>query len=61
MLTSIITTTTTNATDKVLHNGIEIADFGVYKAWQFSMYNIAIYRILVAGRDTYWHALDQKM
>ena len=50
MLTSIITTTTTtNATEKWLHNGIELADFGVYKAWQFSMYNIMIDRILVAG------------
>ena len=36
MLTFIITTTT-NATDKGPHNGIELADFGVYKAWQFSM------------------------
>ena len=22
------------------HNGIEFADFGVYKAWQFSKYNV---------------------
>ena len=48
MLTFIITTTT-NATEKGPHNGIELADFGVYKAWQFSMYNIMIDRILVAG------------
>ena len=40
MLTSIITTSTTNATEKGFHNGIELADFDVYKAWQFSMYNI---------------------
>ena len=39
MLTFIITTTT-NATEKGPHNGIELADFGVYKAWQFSMYNV---------------------
>ena len=37
MLTSIITTITTNATEKWPHNGIEFVDFGVYKAWQFSM------------------------
>ena len=49
MLTSIITTTFTNATEKGLHNGIELADFGVYKKWQFSMYNIIRDRILVAG------------
>ena len=50
MLTSIMTTTTTtNATEKRPHNGIEIADFGAFKAWQFSMYNITIDRILVAG------------
>ena len=39
MLTSI-NTTTTNATEKGLYNGIELADFGVYKAWQFSKYNV---------------------
>ena len=61
MLTSIITTTTTNATEKGLHNGIELADFGVYKPLQFSMSNIRIDRIIVAGEDTYGHALDQKM
>ena len=49
MPTSIITTTTTNATEKGPHNGIECADFGVYKAWQFSMYIITIDRIFVAG------------
>ena len=48
MLTFIITTTT-NATEKGPHNGIEHADFVFYKAWQFSMYNIMIDRILVAG------------
>ena len=48
MLTFIITTTT-NANEKGPHNGIELVDFGVYKAWQFSMYNITIDRILVAG------------
>ena len=48
MLTFIITTTT-NVTEKVLQNGIELADFGIYKSWQFSMYNIIIDRILVAG------------
>ena len=47
MLTSIITTTT-NATEKRPHKWIELADFAVYKAWQFSMYNIMIDRILVA-------------
>ena len=49
MQTSIITTTTTNAKEKGPHNGIDLADFGVYKAWQFSMYNFTIDRILVAG------------
>ena len=49
MLTAIITTITTNATEKVRHNGIELADFGVYKAWQFSIYNIMIDCIFVAG------------
>ena len=48
MLTSTITTTT-NATEKGPHKWIELADFAVYKAWQFSMYNIKIDRILVAG------------
>ena len=48
MLTFIITTTN-NATENGLHNGIELADFVIYKEWQFSMYNILIYRILVAG------------
>ena len=47
MLTSIIITT--NATEKGPHNGIKYADFGVYMAWQFFMYNIIIDRILVAG------------
>ena len=32
MLTSFITTTTTNATEQGPRNGIEFADFGVYKA-----------------------------
>ena len=50
ILTSIITTTIkTNATEKGPHNGIEIPDFGVYKNWQISMYNITIDCILVAG------------
>ena len=32
---------TTNATKKMgPHKGIEFADFGVYKAWQFSKYNV---------------------
>ena len=48
----------TNATEKGPHNGIELADFGVYKAWQFSMYNIMIDRILVAGLGTYGHAFN---
>ena len=48
MLTFIMTTTT-NAITKGPHNVIELADFVVYKAWQFSMYNIMIDRILVAG------------
>ena len=39
MLTSIITTTT-NATETGPHYRIELADFGVYKAWQFSNYNV---------------------
>ena len=39
MLTSTITTTT-NATEKGPNKWIELADFAVYKAWQFSMYNI---------------------
>ena len=47
MLTFIITTT--NATEKGPHNWIELADFGVYKAWQLSMYNIIINRIFVTG------------
>ena len=34
------TSTTTNATEMGPHNGIEFADFGVYKAWQFSKYNV---------------------
>ena len=38
MLTFIITTT--NATEKGPNNEIELADFGVYKAWQFSKYNV---------------------
>ena len=59
MLTSIITTTTTNAKEKGPHNGIELADFGVYKAWQFSIYNITIDRIFLAGKNTYGHALNQ--
>ena len=46
MLTSIITTT--NATENGPHNGIELADFGINNAWQFSIYNITIDRILVA-------------
>ena len=49
MLKSIITTNTTNATKQGPHNGIEVADFGVYKARQFSMYNIIRDCILVAG------------
>ena len=41
MLTfNIITSTTTNATEKGPHNGIEFADFGVYKAWKFSKSNV---------------------
>ena len=40
MPTSIITTTTTNATEKWPRNGIEFANFGVYKAWQFSKYYV---------------------
>ena len=55
MLTSIITTII-NAIEKGLHNGIEVADYAVYKAWQFSMYNIMIDRIFVAGKDNYGHA-----
>ena len=31
---------TTNATKMGPHNGIEYADFGVYKVWQFSKYNV---------------------
>ena len=31
---------TTNATEIGFHNGIEFAVFGVYKAWQFSKYNV---------------------
>ena len=47
MLTSIITTTTTtNATEKGPRNGIELADFDVYKAWQFSNYNVRRYYII---------------
>ena len=48
MVTSIITTTT-NASEQGPHNEIVLADFGVYKAWQFFMYNIMIDRIYVAG------------
>ena len=33
-------TTTTNATEMVTHNWIDFADFGVYKAWQFSKYTV---------------------
>ena len=58
MLTSI---STINVIEKKPHNGIELVDFGGYKAWQFSMDNITIDRIIVAGSDTYGHALDQKM
>ena len=39
MLTSIISTTT-NAKEKGPHNRIELADFCVYIAWQFSNYNV---------------------
>ena len=50
MLTAIITTTTTtNATEKGPHNGIELAAFSVYKAWHLYMYNITIDRICLAG------------
>ena len=31
---------TTNTTKHRPHKGIEFADFGVYKAWQFSKYNV---------------------
>ena len=31
---------TTNATENGHHLGIEFADFGEYKAWQFSKYNV---------------------
>ena len=58
MPTFITTMAITNATEKGPHNGIELADFGVYKAWQFSMYNIMIDRILVAGLGTYGHAFN---
>ena len=47
MLTFIITTTT-NVSQKGPPDEIELADFGDYKVWQFSMYNIMIGRILVA-------------
>ena len=49
MLTSIITIITTNATENGPNNKIELADIGVYKAWQFSIYNIMIDCIFVAG------------
>ena len=48
MLSSIITITTPNATAKGPYNEIELAYVGVYKAWQFFMYNIMIYCIFVA-------------
>ena len=55
MLTSIITTTT-NATENGPHNGIELADFGDYKAWQFSMYNVRRDSIFETKRlmGTHW-------
>ena len=31
---------TTNAIEMGPHNGIEFADFGLFKAWQFSKYNV---------------------
>ena len=31
---------TKNTTKIGPHNGIEFADFGVYKAWQFSNYDV---------------------
>ena len=39
-------TSTTNATEKGTQKRIEFAGFGVYKAWQFSMYNERIDPIL---------------
>ena len=52
MVTSIITTISTNATEKEPFNWIELADFCAYKAW---------HRIFVAGLETFVPALDQKM
>ena len=48
MLSSIIITTT-NATENGPHNEIKLADFGVNNAWQFSIYNIMIDRVLLAS------------
>ena len=48
MLTSIITAAT-SATKQGSHKKIEHADIGVSKAWQLSMCNMMIDRIILAN------------
>ena len=40
--------TTTNATERGAYKRLEFVDFGVYKAWQFSKYNVRINPIIEA-------------
>ena len=51
----VMLTSTTNATEHGTHRGIKFADFGVYNAWQFSMYNVR--RDFIFETKTHMHAL----
>ena len=51
-------TFTINATKNGPHKKIEFADFGVFKVWQFSKYNVR--RDPIFEVETYGHASGQR-